>query len=73
MPQKPTRTSVPTPASPPERVPRPVNPGDTHRHNVPPDPDEHEGATEDNIGDRTGPAAGYDEEPAQVKDRGGVS
>lgn len=34
---------------------------------------EHEGASEDEIGDRTGPAVGYDEEPEQVKDRGGVS
>jgi hypothetical protein len=33
----------------------------------------HEGATEDRVGDRTGPEAGYDDEPAKVKDRGGVS
>lgn len=71
MPQKPTRSSLPARASNrPQRFPRLVNPGDTR---VPPDLDDHEGATEDNIGDRTGPAAGYDEEPAQVKDRGGVS
>ena len=37
-----------------------------------PDPD-HEGATEDEVGDRTGPGAGYDEEPERVRDRGGVS
>lgn len=34
---------------------------------------EHEGATEDDVGDRTGPGAGYDEEPAQEEDEGGVS
>jgi hypothetical protein len=34
---------------------------------------EHEGATEDEIGDRTGPGAGYDDEPAQEDDEGGVA
>lgn len=34
---------------------------------------EHEGATEDRVGDRTGPEAGYDDEPAKVRDRGGVA
>ena len=34
---------------------------------------EHEGATEDRVGDRTGPEAGYDDEPEKVKDRGGVA
>jgi hypothetical protein len=34
---------------------------------------EHEGATEDEVGDRTGPGAGFDDEPAKVKDRGGVA
>ena len=34
---------------------------------------EHEGATEDRVGDRTGPEAGYDDEPQKVRDRGGVS
>jgi hypothetical protein len=32
-----------------------------------PDRAEHEGATEDRVGDRTGPGAGYDDEPAKVK------
>lgn len=36
-------------------------------------PDEHEGGTDKQVGDRTGPGAGYDKEPAQVKDEGGVS
>lgn len=27
---------------------------------------EHEGATEEEVGDRTGPAAGYDKEPVQI-------
>ena len=30
------------------------------------------GATEDEVGDRTGPGAGYDQEPRQEKDKGGV-
>ena len=35
--------------------------------------DDHEGSTERQIGDTAGPGAGYDDEPAQVKDKGGVS
>jgi len=35
--------------------------------------DEHEGATEHEVGDRTGPGAGYDQEPEQEKDPGGVA
>jgi len=34
---------------------------------------EHEGATEAETGDRTGPGAGFDLEPEQVKNKGGVS
>jgi hypothetical protein len=37
------------------------------------EPPDHEGARDKDIGDRTGPAAGYDEEPEQVKDKGGVA
>lgn len=33
---------------------------------------EHEGATDKEIGDRTGPGAGYDDEPEKIKDKGGV-
>ena len=40
---------------------------------VEPDPDEHQGGTEDDVGDTTGPGAGYDEEPEQEPDRGGVT
>ena len=36
-------------------------------------PDTHEGATDGEVSDRTGPGAGYDTEPERVKDRGGVS
>jgi len=71
MPLTPIRPSTPEPNR-PERVP-PVDPKGTGRKDAPPSADEHEGATENDIGDRTGPAAGYDEEPEQVKDRGGVS
>jgi hypothetical protein len=35
--------------------------------------EEREGATEREVGDRTGPGAGYDNEPEQEKDPGGVS
>jgi hypothetical protein len=34
---------------------------------------DHEGATDEVTGDRTGPGAGYDDEPVQERDRGGVS
>jgi hypothetical protein len=37
------------------------------------DPDEHQGGTEDDVGDTTGPGAGYDEEPEQDPDSGGVT
>ena len=36
-------------------------PGAGTRDSSAPDQDEHEGATEDQVGDRTGPAVGYDE------------
>lgn len=40
----------------------------------PTNPDEgHEGATDEQVGDRKGPGAGYDQEPEKVKDKGGVS
>ena len=35
--------------------------------------DDREGATDEEVGDRTGPGAGYDMEPEQEKDRGGVA
>jgi hypothetical protein len=31
------------------------------------------GATDDAVGDRTGPAVGYDQEPEQEHDKGGVA
>jgi hypothetical protein len=34
---------------------------------------EHEGATENEVGDRTGPGVGYDQEPEQTPDTGGVA
>jgi hypothetical protein len=34
---------------------------------------EHEGGTEEQVGDRTGPGAGYDKEPEQTDDPGGVT
>ncbi len=35
--------------------------------------DEHEGATDAQVGDRSGPGVGYDQEPEQERDKGGVS
>ena len=35
--------------------------------------DEHEGATEQQVGDRRGPGVGFDQEPEKQKDEGGVS
>lgn len=37
------------------------------------DQDEHEGATEEQVGDRGGPGVGFDQEPEREKDEGGVS
>ena len=34
---------------------------------------DHEGATEAQTGDRTGPGAGYDTQPQQVRKKGGVA
>lgn len=36
-------------------------------------PDGHEGATEDQVGDRTGPGVGYDQEPEPEPGESGVS
>ena len=38
-----------------------------------PDTRDHEGAREEQVSDRTGPAVGYDNEPEREKDTGGVS
>ena len=35
--------------------------------------DEHEGATEQQVSDRSGPGVGFDQEPEREKDEGGVS
>ena len=52
-----TRARKDTPPNPPERTPT----------------DEHEGATDEQVGDTTGPGVGYDQEPVQERDKGGVS
>jgi hypothetical protein len=46
--------------------------GDARPAPLPRVPAEHEGGTDNQVGDRTGPAAGYDIEPEQVRDKGGV-
>lgn len=43
------------------------------RPDTAPTEDEHEGATEKDISDRTGPGVGYDQEPEREHDRGGVA
>ena len=58
-------------------------PPNARNNRTPPDPDEpreirtggddREGATETQVGDRTGPGAGYDKEPPQEEDDGGVT
>ena len=55
------------------------HPAPTHSHKdgaAPEQDDEarmsNEGGTEGQVGDRSGPGAGYDGEPVQVKDKGGV-
>ena len=67
--------------SPTPRTPRPPNadPARPARKKTPPEnpaertkTDEHEGATDDQVGDTTGPGAGYDQEPEQERDKGGV-
>jgi len=35
--------------------------------------DGHPGATDSKVGDRQGPGAGFDQEPRQEKDKGGVA
>ncbi len=37
------------------------------------DNDDRIGATDEQVGDRTGPGAGYDQEPTRQKDKGGVA
>jgi hypothetical protein len=70
-----TRNGAPTPrpgnpASPDSPPPAgknpPVEPAER------PETDEHEGAVEEQVGDTTGPGVGYDQEPEQEKDEGGV-
>ena len=53
----------------PEPVTRVPDPEAPERANQ----DAHEGAKDEHVGDRTGPGAGYDQEPEKVKDTGGVS
>lgn len=38
-----------------------------------PESEGHEGATDEAVGDRTGPGAGFDNEPKKIKDKGGVA
>jgi hypothetical protein len=64
-----------------QRVPKthrdhPV-PTTTHKGGATSDQDDearmsNEGGTDGQVGDRSGPGAGYDGEPVQVKDKGGV-
>lgn len=83
-----TPTPIP-PATPPPTIPDPKPIGDPKPEPTPspaPEPpvkspledpipsnDSHEGATEEKVGDLTGPRAGCDNETVQVKDKGGVA
>jgi len=46
-------------------------PGGRVAHKDVSEPD-HEGATDQQVGDRRGPGPGYDDEPEKIKDEGGV-
>jgi hypothetical protein len=48
-------------------------PGSAQRPEVDRRPDGHEGATEDQVSDRTGPGVGYDQEPEPETGEAGVS
>lgn len=55
-------TDIPTPRAPrPEDDPARANPDDAH-----------EGATDDQVSDRKGPGAGYDQEPEEVENGSGT-
>jgi hypothetical protein len=58
-----------TPTTPPPVVPTPHQPTIAPTH---PPSDSRKGATE-KVGDRSGPGAGFNNEPAKVKDKGGVA
>jgi hypothetical protein len=66
---------TPTPTGPPSRDPKAEPPirsefeevGEEPRSPEPNEPNEHEGATETQVGDLTGPGAGYDEPSAGDK------
>jgi hypothetical protein len=60
------RRSSPSPARPARRKAPAGDPADRTKT------DEHEGATDEQVGDTTGPGVGYDQEPEQEKDKGGV-
>ena len=66
-------THVPkTPPTRPDTVTRRKNPPPIRAPDRPKPDNEHEGATDDHVSDRTGPGAGYDKEPEKVRDKGGV-
>ena len=60
-----SQTVAPTPDHAKRHPRQPASPSDKDGAEPGRSP-EHEGATEEEVGDRTGPAAGYDKEPVQV-------
>lgn len=70
---------MPNPPTPDPKHSTPPAPKRQEPPNTPKKPDieepppEHEGAVEAETGDRTGPGAGYDNEPKKVNDKGGVA
>jgi hypothetical protein len=63
--------STAEPGHPPDPIPEP--PADPAVRQEDEDEQQHEGGTEKQVGDRTGPGAGYDQEPKQEPDEGGVA
>ena len=62
-----------TPTPSPRPDPDPETPPPAPEPVVGQEIDDHTGATDAQVGDLTGPGAGYDQEPKQEKDKGGVS
>jgi hypothetical protein len=73
IPKQPTGNPRTEERPPDQRTPGSPPPGQPPAARVPVDDSDHEGATEHDVADRTGPGSGYDLEPEQEKDTGGVA
>jgi hypothetical protein len=70
MPTGPIRHAAPPPGRPAQSGPQRPSPAPASPSE---DSDEHEGGTEEQVGDLTGPGAGYDDEPEKVDNDSGVA